>query len=388
MSDILTELTARLPVIYTVYYYILIAVSTYFFILSLANHYEMMRFSYGPEIFDGPLVSVLIPARNEEKFIEQCVNSLREQEYKNYEILVINDNSTDNTEKILERIASEDERVKIFTGKPLPGDWYGKPFALQQLAQEAKGEYLLLTDADTIHTPASISWAVTNMQRLKSDMISGYVRQIFKTFGEIITVPLIFFLTGFVIPLTLNRFSKSVLFSAAVGQFIVIKNDVFKAIGGCESFKKKTSEDIYLSRIVKQKGFSTRFLNITEYVSCRMFDGYTNAIKGVGKNVFDFFGKKTIILFFLVIAVFVFLILPFPLLFYNIITSSPFLKHLIYVNILFTLTWLFMFLGQRLDWKYGFLWPLLNVNLLFLAAFSWYRTISGRGFLWKERKVI
>ena len=369
------------------YYNALIIVASYFFILSLANHYEMWRFTYGPEILDGSLVSVLIPVRNEEKNIERCLNSLRNQLYKNYEILVINDNSTDNTGKILERIASEDSRIKVFTGKPLPDDWYGKPFALHQLSAHAKGDILLFTDADTIHSPASISWAVTNMQRLKVDMISGYIGQVFMTFGEVITVPLMFFLTGFVIPLFLNRFNKSSYFSAAIGQYIAIRHEVFNAIGGCETFKKKTSEDIYMSRYVKRKGYSTRFLNITEHVKCRMYNGYNDAIEGIGKNVFDFLGKKTLIIFLLAVAVLFFLFFPFPLLIGGILCSSPWTLHILIVNILFTLTWLFMFLGLRLNWWYGFFWPLMFLNLLYMAAWSWFRTVSGRGFIWKDRKV-
>jgi len=369
------------------YYHLLIIVASYFFILSLANHYEMWRFTYGPEIFDGPLVSVLIPARNEEKSIERCLSSLRNQLYKNYEILVINDNSTDNTGKILERIAAQDKRVKVFTGKSLPDDWYGKPFALHQISTNAKGEILLFTDADTVHSPASISWAVTNLQRLDVDMISGYIGQVFMTFGEIITVPLMFFLTGFVIPLFLNRLTRLNWFSAAIGQYIVIKSEVFKAIGGCESFKKKTSEDIYMSRYVKKNGYSTRFLNITEHVKCRMYNGYHGAIEGIGKNVFDFLGKNTLLIFILAIAVIFFLFFPFPLLIGCIIVKSPWTLHIIAVNILYTLTWLFMFLGQRLNWWYGFLWPLMFLNLLYMAIWSWFRTVSGRGFLWKDRKV-
>jgi len=369
------------------YYNILVIVASYFFILSLANHYEMWRFTHGPEIFDGSLVSVLIPARNEEKNIERCLNSLRNQLYKNYEILVLNDNSTDRTGKILERIAAEDERVRVFTGNPLPGDWYGKPYALHQLSANAKGEILLFTDADTIHHPASISWAVTNMQKLRADMISGYIGQVFLKFGEIITVPLMFFLTGFVIPLFLNRLVRSNLFSAAIGQYIVIKHEVFNAIGGCQEFKKKTSEDIYMSRLVKSKGYSTRFLNITEHVSCRMYDGYHNAIEGIGKNIFDFLGKNTLVIFLMAVAVFFFLFFPFPLLIGCIINDSPWILHVIFVNVLYTLTWLFMFLGQRLNWWYGFLWPLMFLNLLYMAAWSWFRTVSGKGFLWKDRKV-
>jgi len=369
------------------YYHVLIIVSLYFFIFSLANHYEMWRFTHGPEIFDGPLVSVLIPARNEENNIENCINSLRNQLYKNYEILVINDNSTDNTGNILARMAAEDSRIKVYNSKPLPDDWYGKPYALHQLSAHANGEILLFTDADTVHYPASISWAVTNMQYLKADMVSGYIGQIFHKFGEVITVPLMFFLTGFTIPLFLNRFTKLSWFSAAIGQYIAIKHDVFKAIGGCESFKKKTSEDIYMSRFVKYKGYSTRFLNITEHINCRMYSGYRSAIEGIGKNIFDFMGKNTLLLFFLFIAVFFFLFFPFPLLIGCIITGSIWLKYIILVNILYTLTWLFMFLGQRLNWWYGFLWPLMFLNLLYMAFWSWFRTISGRGFLWKDRKV-
>ncbi|MDR1836696.1 MAG: glycosyltransferase family 2 protein [Treponema sp.] len=369
------------------YYYSLIIVASYFFLLSLANHYEMWRFTHGPEIFDKPLVSVLIPARNEEENIERCLNSLRNQLYKNYEILVINDNSTDGTGKILDRIAAEDSRVRVFTGNLLPDDWYGKPYALHQLSSHARGEILIFTDADTVHSPASISWAVTNMQCLKVDMISGFIGQVFMTFGEIITVPLMFFLTGFVIPLFLNRFTKMSCFSAAIGQYIVIRHEVFKAIGGCQEFKKKTSEDIYMSRLVKRKGYSTRFLNITEHVNCRMYDGYHNAIEGIGKNVFDFLGKNTLVIFLMAVAVLFFLFFPFPLLLGCIINKSPWTIHILIVNILYSLTWLFTFLGQRLNWWYGLLWPLMFLNLLYVAAWSWFRTVSGRGFLWKDRKV-
>jgi chlorobactene glucosyltransferase len=369
------------------YYRLLLVAAVYFFILSLANHYEIWRFSLASEIFDGPMVSIMIPARNEEQNIERCLDSLRNQIYKNYEILVLNDNSTDNTLEIMNRIAAADSRVKIFDGKPLPQDWYGKPFALHQLTQQARGEIFIFTDADTIHTPTSIAWAVTNMLGLKADLISGYVGQKFDSFGEIVTVPLMFFLTGFAIPLFLNRFIKTHWFSAAIGQFIAVKRAVFEAIGGCDSFKKRTSEDIYMSRYIKRKGYSTRFLNITEHVKCRMYKGYRSAVEGIGKNIFDFLGKNSVLLFFLMIAIFFFLFLPFPLLFFCLVYSSPWTLHILAVVILHTLTWLFMFLGQRLNWWYGFLWPLFFLNLLYMAAWSWFRTVSGKGFLWKDRVV-
>jgi chlorobactene glucosyltransferase len=370
-----------------IYYPALIMATAYFFLLSLANHYEMWRFTLAPEIFEGPLVSILIPARNEEKNIERCINSLRNQLYRNYEILVIDDNSTDKTPVILKRLAATDERIKVFSGEPLPEDWFGKPFALHQLSQRARGEILLFTDADTIHNPTSVAWAVTNLLELKADMVSGYVGQIFLSFGEVVTVPLMFFLTGFVIPLFFNRFTKLSFFSSAIGQYIAIRHTVFKAIGGCEAFKKKTSEDIYMARFVKRRGYQTRFLNICEYVKCRMYKGYRAGVEGIGKNIFDFLGKSTFLLFIIAIAVFFFLFFPFPLLFFCIAKGSPWTNQIILVNILYTLTWIFMFLGQRLNWWYGLLWPLMFLNLLYMAVWSWFRTISGRGFLWKGRVV-
>jgi len=370
-----------------IYYPMLLIVSSYFFIFSLANHYEIWRFTLASEIFEGPLVSILIPARNEERNIERCLNSLRNQIYKNYEILVLNDNSTDHTLNILHEIADRDNRVRVFNGKPLPDDWYGKPYALHQLTQEARGEILVFTDADTVHTPTSIAWAVTNLQGLKADLISGYIGQELKTFGEIITVPLMFFLTGFAIPLFLNRFVKVPWFAAAIGQFIVVKRKVFDAIGGCKTFKKKTSEDIYMCRYIKSRGYSTRFLSVTEHVKCRMYKGYHAAIEGIGKNIFDFLGKSSALMFFLLIAVFFFLFFPFPLLFFCMAQSSPWTLHIFAVVALYTMTWVFMFLGQRLNWWYGFLWPLFFLNLIYVAAWSWFRTISGRGFIWKDRVV-
>jgi chlorobactene glucosyltransferase len=369
------------------YFPVLVSATVYFFILSLANHYEMWRFTSASQIFDGPMVSVLVPARNEEQNIERCLNSLRNQFYMKYEILALNDNSTDNTLEILNRIAASDGKVRVINGKPLPDDWYGKPYAMQQLAQEAKGEIMIFTDADTIHTPTSIAWAVTNMQDLKADMVSGYVGQIFHSFGEIVTVPLMFFLTGFVIPLFVNRYTKLPWFSHAIGQFIAVRKVVFDAIGGCESFRKKTSEDVYLSRYVKNKGYNTRFLNITEHIKCQMYNNYHAAVEGIGKNICEFLGKSSFLLFFIMLLILIFLVLPLPLLFVCIASSSPWTWYIVAAVGLHTLTWLFMFLGLRLNWWYGLLWPLMFVNLIYLGLWSWFRTISGKGFLWKDRKV-
>jgi len=356
-------------------------------VLALFNIFEMRARTVRADKKQGPLVSVLIPMRNEEENIDKCLDSLRAQDYENYEILVIDDNSTDGTLAALNRVAIEDKRVKVYRGGPLPEDWYGKPYALEQLAKNARGEILIFTDADTVHSPSSVSWTVSNMEASNADFISGYVGQRIESFGEQITVPLMFFLTGFFLPLFMNRLTRYGMFSTAVGQFIAVKRDVFEKIGGFGAVRKKTSEDMYLARHIKNQGFRTLFLDLEDQVKCRMYNGYRAAVEGIGKNIFDFLGKNTLIILCIALAVIFFLFLPFPLLILSYLSGGPHMKELLAVNFLYTVTWAVVFLDRRIPWYRAFLWPLMFLNLVYMAFWSWFRTISGQGFLWKGRVV-
>lgn len=359
----------------------------FFLILAISNIIEMRWNTRRPDLTDGPMVSVLIPARNEEANIERCILSLENQTYKNYEILVIDDNSTDNTYGILENLSRQYNNLRIFRGQPLKKGWFGKPYALQQLTDEARGEILLLTDADTIHNTTSVSWAASNLVKSNVDFVSGYVGQDLVTFGEKITVPLMYMLTGFILPLILNRVTKSSVFSSAVGQYIAIKKDVFLKCGGYQQIKYKTSEDIYLARHIKKQGYKTRFLDISDQVHCRMYAGYVQGVDGIGKNIFDFFGKNSFLLGIAFFGVMFFLLFPFPVMLSMIYENHPCLNSMIIVNIFYTLTWLIIFVDRKINWLLAFLWPLLFLNLLFMAARSWVKTVSGQGFEWKGRVV-
>ncbi|MDR2069173.1 MAG: glycosyltransferase family 2 protein [Spirochaetaceae bacterium] len=369
------------------YFSILIGVGVYFCVLGTINMIDMKLRAVPPTVKDGPLVSVLIPARNEEQNIERCLDTLRNQDYINYEILVIDDNSTDNTFGILQRIAREDPRVRIFSGKPLPEDWFGKPYAMHQLSGEARGEIFIFTDADTVHNPSSISWTVSNMQNSKVDFISGYTKQKLLTFGEAITVPLMYFLTTIVVPLFLNPYSRGSFFSAAIGQFIAVNREAFEKVGGYTTIRNKPVEDMYLARLFKRHGYQTIFLDLKEQIHCRMYTGYQAAVEGIGKNIFIFFGKNSVLLFFVAILVVVFIFLPFPLLFILWFIHSPFFLHVVIANSLFTLAFIIQYLDREIPWYYAFLWPVIFVNYLYVGFFSWFRTVSGKGFIWKDRVV-
>src|SRR4030043_1322671 len=173
---------------------------------------------------DPPKVSILIPARNEERNINRCLRSLTRQDYPNFEIIVLDDHSSDKTWEVVKKIAEKDNRIKLVKGKKLEKGWLGKSYACWQLSKYASGEYLLFTDADTLHFKNSLSCALAALLVNKVDALSIFARQITVTFHERMMVPFgNFFVLSF-LPLTLIRRSKSPLFCTAIGQFMLFKS--------------------------------------------------------------------------------------------------------------------------------------------------------------------
>ena len=136
-------------------YQVIISVGLVGFVLNLILNLRSLKTPRGdskiPE--PAPFVSILVPARDEEANIETCLQSLRKQDYPNFEVLVLDDNSADNTANIVEQMAAKDSRLQLIRGEPLPEDWAGKPFACYQLAKKSRGSWLLFVDADTVHAP-------------------------------------------------------------------------------------------------------------------------------------------------------------------------------------------------------------------------------------------
>ncbi|AIW89999.1 MULTISPECIES: glycosyltransferase family 2 protein [unclassified Treponema] len=375
--------------------WIIIGLGVYFFCLSVSNALWLAKESRPADLTDGPLVSVLIPARDEEVHIEQCIQSFMNQTYTNYEVLVLNDNSTDKTGEILDSLqALYPDKLKVFQGVPLPPDWRGKPFAMDQLCKQAKGKYWLFTDADTIHSPRSISLAVTNIIYHKVDFLSGYITQKMKTFGEKITVPLMYLLSGFILPLQMCKWSKLSVFAVAIGQYICVKSDAFMECGGFSLVKGKTTEDVFMARTMRRHGYKTVFLNLRDAALCRMYTSWQSAVKGISKNIFDFIDKNHILLVFAVLGIFIFLTLPpflaVGLTAYTLISTQTvsFTLVALWINlILVGGTWAVIFRTQDIDKKFICIYPLLFTNLLYTALLSWVHSVKKQGYEWKGRIV-
>ncbi len=379
----------------TLLYLAIAAAGLYFFSLSLINMLWMKKETKAADTTDGPFVSVLVPARDEEIHIGPCIESLMNQTYKNYEVLVIDDNSTDKTGEILDEIKSRyPDKLHLYKGLELKEGWRGKPFALHQLCPHAKGEFLLFTDADTVHSSRSISIAVTNMLYHKVDFLSGYIRQRLVTFGERITVPLMYILSFFVLPLWVCKWGKSSILAAAVGQYICVKKETFFSTGGFEQVKNVTTEDVYLARSMKKKGAKTVFVDLKDAAICRMYYSYKDCVTGIGKNIFDFLGKNNIILVFAFFGVLLFLALP-PFLTFGFAIRAllghavpwnifiPFLTNTLFMSF----GWLIVFFSQQLKKRYAILYPIIFTNLLYVAFDSWRRSITKQGHEWKGRIV-
>ena len=238
-----------------------------------------------------PLVSILIPARNEEKRIGPCLESLMVQDYPRYEILVLDDRSTDGTFNLVQSYAKRNARLKILRGKELPSGWLGKPWACRQLSQKARGEWFFYTDADTWHGPDLLKRTVQAAEKEKADLLTLFTRQITKTWLELLVIPVMAFCLISFLPLRKvlepgNRLNR---FAGAGGQFIFIKRNVYRAFGGHETVKNEIVEDLNFGKNLVAKGYRLAMKDGSDFSFCRMYTNAREVWEGFSKNYFAAF---------------------------------------------------------------------------------------------------
>lgn len=248
------------------------------------------------------LVSVLIPARNEEKNIATILNDLQNQDYHNIEVIVFNDQSTDRTEEIITEFTKKDARIKLVNSNGLPEGWLGKNYACYSLSKHAKGNYLLFLDADVRISNDIIINTITHSIKHNLGLLSIFPKQIMMTLGERITVPNMNFILLSLLPLILVRKAKYASLSAANGQFMLFNSSIYFDTNPHELMKADKVEDIEIARYFKNNNIPVACLTGNDTIKCRMYEGYSEAVNGFSKNVINFFCKSFIIatLFWLV----------------------------------------------------------------------------------------
>jgi glycosyltransferase involved in cell wall biosynthesis len=226
-----------------------------------------------------PDVSVIIPARNEEANLGACLESLVTQTGINFEIIVVNDHSTDRTPEIAASFP-----VRVIDAHPLPTGWTGKNNAAATGAEAARGRWLLFTDADTVHLPGSLARAVQEAKENNADLLSYSPEQIAVTFWEMAVLPVVFAELARQYPPSKVSDPASPV-AAANGQYLLIRREVYDAVGGHAAVAANILEDVALARAVKSSGHKIRFRYAAEAVRTRMYRNFHQLREGWTKNL-------------------------------------------------------------------------------------------------------
>lgn len=234
-----------------------------------------------------PLVSILVAARNEaDRALEAALNSLVAQDYAPLEIIVVDDNSTDTTPvRLAELAAAHPARLRVLRGDEPPPGWLGKPYALEQARQAARGELLLATDADIIHHPASVRAGVALLEERRLDALTLFPRLELETFWERTVLPVIAWMMIVSSPFDRANDPASDV-SLGCGSFVLVRRPALEALGGYAAVKQQVNEDGWTMRLLKRRGFRTAAGDGSAFLRTRLYRSLGEIWAGFGKSMF------------------------------------------------------------------------------------------------------
>ena len=285
----------------------------------------------------APHISLLVPARNESGVIGETVCSLLAQDYPDFELIVLDDQSEDGTGAIAQAAAADDPRFRLLSGTPLPPGWVGKNWACQQLAGAARGDILVFTDADVRWQPDALAALVAQFERHRADLLTVWPTQITHTWGERLTVPLIALVVLGYLPELLVRRTGWPVFAAANGQCVAFRRDAYAAVGEHAAVHDRIVEDVALARQTKRRGLRLVMVLDSGLIACRMYRGWPAVRDGFAKNILAGHGGLV-----------------------------PLLLSTLFHWLLFLVPWLWLASGWALD--LGPQWPIWPLGLIALGV--------------------
>src|SRR5712691_12340513 len=232
----------------------------------------------------GPLVSVIIPARNEARNIERCVRSVLATQYSPVEVIIVDDRSTDGTAEIVEPATGK--QLRLVCGSELPDGWFGKQWAIVQGYRVANGDLLLFSDADTRHEPELLPRAVRALQSERVDLFTVLPRQEMRTFWERLIQPHVFVAleSRFAYLASVNR-TRIYWNAIANGQFILTTRAAYEAVGTHEAVKHSVADDVMLAQNYVRAGKDIFIAQAREFMTTRMYGSLREIIAGWSKNL-------------------------------------------------------------------------------------------------------
>ena len=378
-----------------IYAIVIFAIGVYTFLLSSFNVSYLKKSRRVKNLKeDGAKVSVLIPARNEEKKLAHLLDSLVKQSYKNYEILIVDDNSTDSTWKIIEEYMSKyPNLIKGYHGKEKHEKVLnGKTYALSQIEHVATGEFILATDADTRHHYNSISFAVSRMEESSLDMLSGFPKECSSSFMANILTSAMNFVPVIYIPFPIAARFPNKYFTIANGQFIMMRRAALNELGGYEAIDTELVDDVNLAKYFVNNKKKYAFTAISQVVECDMYDNKSDAFHGISRSIGGIFPATRLAIIPLSLVVIILLSLsisPFFAIALLFISKALLVESSLMIAgaILFTIAWYRCAKMQRFSSSVSLSWPLTIVMICIMYLYSYFVRRSGKSFKWKGREV-
>jgi chlorobactene glucosyltransferase len=275
------------------------------------------------QLSESPFVSVLIPARNEEKNIALCIKNILQQNYSNYEIIIVDDESTDDTLKIIRTFSANNNRIIIISGKNLPEGWKGKNWACHQLSENASGDLLLFIDADVRISPDTLTKCISVYNERECSLLTIFPTQRIYSPGEFLIVPLMNWLLLTLLPLKYVYTTKRSSFTAANGQFMLWDKKIYNKIGGHKIVSDKIVEDMELARLVKKNGYKVLTSLGDNNIFCRMYSSFSEGYKGFSKNFYPGFNTSPVLFLMLIFFLFLIYTIPFIYIFFKPLFIVP-----------------------------------------------------------------
>lgn len=345
-----------------------------------------------PSVDDGPSLSVIIPARNESANIATVARSVLASRYRDLELVLVDDRSTDDTLAIMEQVAAGDPRVRVVRGGELPAGWYGKPWACRQGADVARGALLCFTDADTQHEPALLGHAVGAL-RAGAELITVAPKQICTTFWERVIMPHFWFVLGLRYQPTRVNSSTRTRDVIANGQFILVDRAAYLRAGGHEAVRHEVAEDVALAHAFVRSGSRVRLYFAEPLIATRMYSSLGTIVEGWSKNVYlgarlSFRDEPLLRLLapLILAAAICFWLVP-PALVVAALSGAALPAGVAVGALIATgfamLFWCFLSFGMQMPMAYGLLYPLGAVMALFIVLRSTLR--GGRRVEWRGR---
>lgn len=266
-------------------------------LIAFANWATRLYLPQKSKTGQNPFVSILVPARNEESNIGNLLTDLSTFNYEPLEIIVYNDNSSDNTAVIVQKFVVSNPKLHLINGSDPEKGWLGKNFACHKLAQAAKGERLLFLDADVRIKNGLIENAISYMGKHQLQLLSIFPKQLMPARETQFAVPLMNWILLSLLPLIMVRLSGWKSFSAANGQFMLFDAKSYKELHPHKLFRQNKAEDIAILRFFKKQKLKVATLLGNNDIRCTMYGNLQEAVDGFSKNIFQFFGGSIAITF-------------------------------------------------------------------------------------------